>query len=141
MVPPEFGWDVGCRSTLPLCPATTTVRRSGRTTLRRRARQACGWAVVVLLWSDHSRTGIATSLIRSPHFLFQPSISPLHPHVRGQQRRRLVRSPMMWPCTKHFILASAGNRTRGPTLATLDFATKPLMLATSPLKQAILNYG
>ena len=34
--------------------------------------------------------------------------------------------------------APAGNRTRGPTMATLDFTTKPLMLATPNWKFSIL---
>ena len=41
-------------------------------------------------------------------------------HSRFLRERKIV--------SKFKKSASAGNRTRGPTMATLDFTTKPLML-------------
>jgi hypothetical protein len=45
----------------------------------------------------------------------------------GSQRLRLSKSKAS-NSKENKNIASAGNRTRGPTMATLDFTTKPLML-------------
>ena len=78
------------------------------------------------------RTYILTYILTDGHTNLSSNINILHFEDSMQQGFL----SMSTQCTKiYYAHAPAGNRTRGPTMATLDFTTKPLARRCHVFKQ------